>query len=107
MSRPFKLEGCWTAMTSPFSADGRVLDLNRWEAQLTFQAQGGVRGVVPCGTTGEAPTLEVSEQRTLIAKAVDVAKPLDGVPGEDDDWQLSVTVGQVFTFGGNLGRSAR
>jgi len=54
MSRPFKLEGCWTAMTSPFSADGRVLDLNRWEAQLKFQAQGGVRGVVPCGTTGEA-----------------------------------------------------
>ena len=38
---------------------------------------------------------------------IDVAKPLDGVPGEDEDWQLSVTVGQVFTFGGNLGRSAR
>jgi len=76
MSRPFKLEGCWTAMTSPFSADGRVLDLNRWEAQLKFQAAGGVRGVVPCGTTGEAPTLDPAEQRTLIAKAVEVAKPL-------------------------------
>ena len=62
MSRSFKLEGCWTAMTSPFSADGRVLDLNRWETQLKFQAAGGVRGVVPCGTTGEAPTLELAEQ---------------------------------------------
>lgn len=38
---------------------------------------------------------------------LDVAKPLDSVPGEDADWQVSVTVGQVFTFGGNLGRSAR
>jgi hypothetical protein len=38
---------------------------------------------------------------------IDVAKPLDRVDGEDRDWQVSVTVGQVFTFGGNLGRSAR
>lgn len=38
---------------------------------------------------------------------LDVAKPLDAVDGEDRDWQLSITVGQVFTFGGNLGRSAR
>jgi 4-hydroxy-tetrahydrodipicolinate synthase len=76
MSRPFRLEGCWTAMTSPFLADGSSLDLGRWEHQLRFQAAGGVRGVVPCGTTGEAPTLEMAEQRTLIEKAVEVAKPL-------------------------------
>ena len=38
-------------MTSPFSADGRVLDLNRWEAQLKFQAAGGVRGA-GCGAAG-------------------------------------------------------
>ena len=30
---------------------------------------------------------------------VDVAKPLDDGPGESDSWQLSLTVGQVFTFG--------
>jgi len=32
---------------------------------------------------------------------VDLAKPLDDVPGESDGWKLSVSVGQVFTFGGN------
>jgi hypothetical protein len=31
---------------------------------------------------------------------IDLAKPLDPVPGEDDEWSLSVSVGQVFGFGG-------
>ncbi len=31
---------------------------------------------------------------------IDFAKPLEDVPGESDSWQLSLTVGQVFTFGG-------
>jgi hypothetical protein len=32
---------------------------------------------------------------------LDLAKPFDDVPGESDGWKLSVSVGQVFTFGGN------
>jgi hypothetical protein len=32
---------------------------------------------------------------------VDFAKPLDDVVGESDGWKVSLTVGQVFTFGGN------
>jgi outer membrane translocation and assembly module TamA len=32
---------------------------------------------------------------------IDLAKPLDEVPGEASGWQVSLTVGQVFTFGGN------
>jgi len=32
---------------------------------------------------------------------IDLAKPLDDVLGENDSWKLSVSVGQVFTFGGN------
>jgi hypothetical protein len=32
---------------------------------------------------------------------IDFAKPLEDVPGENDDWKFSLTVGQVFTFGGN------
>ncbi|MBX3463648.1 MAG: hypothetical protein KF830_10780 [Planctomycetes bacterium] len=31
---------------------------------------------------------------------IDLAKPLDDVPGESDGWSLSVSVGQVFGFGG-------
>lgn len=32
---------------------------------------------------------------------IDFAKPLDDVVGESDGWKVSLTVGQVFTFGGN------
>lgn len=32
---------------------------------------------------------------------IDLARPLDDVDGESDGWKLSVSVGQVFTFGGN------
>lgn len=32
---------------------------------------------------------------------IDVAKPLDFVDGVSDGWKVSVTIGQVFTFGGN------
>lgn len=76
MKRPLKLDGCWTAMTSPFTADGHAIDMERWQAQLEWQAKGGVRGVVPCGTTGEAPTLAFDEQRSLIARAVEAMHPL-------------------------------
>ena len=31
---------------------------------------------------------------------IDLAKPLDDVVGDDDGWKLSVTLGQVFGFGG-------
>ena len=76
MKRALKLDGCWTAMTSPFTSDGHAVDMVRWQAQLELQAKGGVRGVVPCGTTGEAPTLAFDEQRSLIARAVEVAHPI-------------------------------
>ena len=32
---------------------------------------------------------------------IDLARPLDEVEGESDGWKVSVSVGQVFTFGGN------
>lgn len=34
---------------------------------------------------------------------IDVAKPLDDLVDQSDGWKVSLTVGQVFTFGGNAG----
>ena len=53
------LRGCYTAIVTPFSADGATVDFDLLEEQIAFQAAGGVSGIVPCGTTGEAPTLEL------------------------------------------------
>lgn len=63
-----KFEGVWTAIVSPFTNDGSV-DFNAWESLLSIQKEGGVRGVVVAGTTGEGPTLSVSEKLALTKKA--------------------------------------
>ncbi|MEY4841336.1 MAG: Dihydrodipicolinate synthetase family, partial [Planctomycetota bacterium] len=47
MKRALKMDGCWTAMTSPFTVDGHAIDMARWQSQLEWQAKGGVRGLVP------------------------------------------------------------
>lgn len=69
--------GAFTALITPFTGpDAEAVDFARLTEQILFQAEGGVAGVVPCGTTGESPTLTENEQRAVIETAVDVARPL-------------------------------
>ena len=65
-----RLEGVYTALVTPFSADGSSIDLEAYEKLLAQQIEGGINGLVPCGTTGESPTLGDAEQRELIARTV-------------------------------------
>ena len=67
--------GCYTAIVTPFGPDGQV-DLGTLRKQIEFQAAGGVAGVVPCGTTGESPTLSESEWERVIGATVEIARPL-------------------------------
>jgi 4-hydroxy-tetrahydrodipicolinate synthase len=62
--------GAYTALVTPFSADGSAIDWPAFERLIQLQLEGGVSGLVPCGTTGEAPTLSDAEQRELIARTV-------------------------------------
>ncbi len=66
------LRGCGTALVTPFSADGQV-DEARMRALVERQISGGVRLLVPCGTSGEAMTLTADEQTRLIRLVVDTA----------------------------------
>lgn len=68
--------GAHTALVTPFTRSGDALDIDHFDAQIRFQASGGVRGIVVCGTTGETPTLDAAERRTVIARAVEVGRPL-------------------------------
>lgn len=61
------MNGVWTALVTPFDHSG-ALDLNTWDQLLERQCAAGVKGVVVCGTTGEAPTLSVSEKLSLIKR---------------------------------------
>src|SRR5438309_2194282 len=55
------LRGCATALVTPFTADGTV-DEARMRALVERQIAGGVKLLVPCGTTGEGATLTAEEQ---------------------------------------------
>jgi 4-hydroxy-tetrahydrodipicolinate synthase len=71
-----QFQGAWTALITPFTDDGASVDLERLKAAVARQAQGGVVGVVPCGTTGEAPTLGDDEHHALVQATVEAGHPL-------------------------------
>ncbi len=64
-----KLEGAFTALVTPFDANLRVDDA-ALDRLVDAQIAGGIAGIVPCGTTGESPTLDDEEHIGVIAKVV-------------------------------------
>jgi 4-hydroxy-tetrahydrodipicolinate synthase len=67
------LQGCATALVTPFTANGEVDD-ERMRALIERQIAGGVRLLVPCGTTGESATLSDDEQRRVVALTIETAR---------------------------------
>lgn len=64
--------GSITALITPFR-NGEV-DLKAFENLVEWQIEQGSHGLVPCGTTGESPTLSDEETKTVITRCVEVAK---------------------------------
>lgn len=64
--------GAFTALVTPF-ADGRV-DVDTLRALVERQIEGGINGLVPCGTTGESVTLDKAETETVFRAVVEQAK---------------------------------
>lgn len=62
------LHGVHTALITPFTHDG-ALDEEGFRALIRRQVESGVEGIVPLGSTGEAPTLTKEEQKRIIAIA--------------------------------------
>src|SRR5215208_2857046 len=65
------LSGCYTALITPFR-DG-LIDEPALRALVQRQLAGGVSGLVPCGTTGEAPALSAPEWDRVVALVVETA----------------------------------
>ncbi|MBX3269663.1 MAG: 4-hydroxy-tetrahydrodipicolinate synthase [Sandaracinaceae bacterium] len=78
MPSAFSPRGVWPALATPFTDDG-TLDLAAYDRLVRFALAGGVAGVVPCGTTGESPTLSWEEHDTLVSRAVRVVGDAGGV----------------------------
>jgi len=67
-----ELRGAFTALVTPFSEDGTAIDWEAYEALVRAQVEGGISGLVPCGTTAETPTLSDEEQVELIKQTARV-----------------------------------
>ena len=65
-------EGAYTAIVTPFNRDGSV-DFGKLRDLIELQIRGGIDGIVPVGTTGESPTLDVHEHEKVIETAIQVA----------------------------------
>ncbi|WP_433930703.1 4-hydroxy-tetrahydrodipicolinate synthase [Sorangium cellulosum] len=68
------LSGTLTALVTPFTPDGEAVDFQALDALVEAQIAGGVSGLVPCGTTGESPTLSESETTAVIRRVVEAAR---------------------------------
>ncbi|HEY0458063.1 MAG TPA: 4-hydroxy-tetrahydrodipicolinate synthase [Pyrinomonadaceae bacterium] len=66
------MRGCGTALVTPFRPDGSVDD-ECFEKLVTRQIQGGVKILIPCGTTGEAATMSDEEKLHVIKMCIEVA----------------------------------
>src|ERR1700728_1126715 len=66
-----QLRGCGTALVTPFSQDGGI-DENALRSLVAWQVESGIDFLVPCGTTGETPTLNHDEWLQVIDTTVEV-----------------------------------
>ena len=64
-----RIKGSITALITPFK-DGKV-DEAAFRKLVNWQIEQGTHGLVPCGTTGESPTLSHDEHRRVIDRSHD------------------------------------
>jgi len=63
-------EGSFVAIVTPFNDDGS-LDDGKLKELIEFQIENGTHGIVPCGTTGESPTLTHDEHDRVVELTVE------------------------------------
>src|SRR5512140_3503414 len=65
-----RLRGAFTALVTPFTPDGE-LDEAAYRRLVAWQVMAGIDGLVPMGTTGEAPTMTAAERDRCIQITVE------------------------------------
>jgi 4-hydroxy-tetrahydrodipicolinate synthase len=93
--------GLYTAIVTPFKNDGSV-DYGKLRELIEFQIENGVSGIVPCGTTGESPTLSHDEHEKVIKETVRIvdgrAKVIAGAGSNSTQEAISLSK-KAETFG--------
>ncbi len=71
MAMTVEFTGLYTALLTPFK-DGEI-DADTFQSFIEWQIEQGVHGIVPCGTTGESPTLTHEEHIRVVDLAIEAA----------------------------------
>ena len=97
-----QIRGCGTALVTPFKQDGSI-DEPALRDLVAWQVESGIDFLVPCGTTGETPTLSHDEWLQVIEITIEVAararahrgrRDLELDPGRGGEGQRSRRAGQ-------------
>jgi 4-hydroxy-tetrahydrodipicolinate synthase len=67
-----RLQGCGTALVTPFT-DGGEVDFAALRALVEWQIGEGIDFLVPCGSTGEAQTLDEGERERVVGAVLETA----------------------------------
>ena len=73
-----QVRGCGTALITPFHQDGS-LDEPSLRNLVAWQIESGIDFLVPCGTTGETPTLSHDEW----LRVIDITIEFEGAESEE------------------------
>ena len=99
MRTPFT--GCGTALVTPFTSDG-ALDEPAITRLARRQVDAGMHFLVPCGTTGESPTLDARERLRVVELVVEAAAgrvPVMAGAGGYDTREVIHAVGEMAKAG--------
>lgn len=97
------LSGLFTAIVTPFTADGGV-DYPALKALVEFQVKAGASGVVPIGGTGEYSALSRSERAGVVSACVEAADGRPVMPGVlSTGFHDAVDAGRDFAKAGAAG----
>lgn len=70
--RDSRFQGVFPALATPF-VQGDAVDWTAFDGLVARMLEGGVQGLVVCGSTGEAATLDDTELESIISRAVSIA----------------------------------
>jgi len=95
------LQGCGTALITPFLPNGNV-DEKALASLVSWQIQEGIHFLVPCGTTGESPTLKHAEHLAVVDITVKTAAgrvPVIAGAGGNDTAKIIAFIAELKSLG--------
>lgn len=78
MPKTLNLDGLIAAQVTPFTEDGREVDLDWVGPHVDWMRGFGITGVLALGTNGEGPSVGLGERRALIAAAKEACRGIGG-----------------------------